>query len=97
MSAFWAGSVLAWPRFLVPALLVTLIPTGLAAQTRSLAQDSTLDNLQHPPGITAAAEGTLGRVRIVGQGPRTMLLVPGIGFGDGVWDGFVERHRTEYR
>jgi pimeloyl-ACP methyl ester carboxylesterase len=75
---------------------LTLFPSVLAGQTRSLAQDSTLDNLRHPPGTVTAADGTLGRVRVAGSGPRTMLLIPGIGFGDGVWDEFIERHRNDY-
>lgn len=76
--------------------LLTVVAGGLRAQPRRMIQDSTLDNLVHPPGTVTAAMGTLGRVRRVGDGPRTMLLIPGIGFGDGIWDEFMERHRAEY-
>jgi hypothetical protein len=66
------------------ALLLTLLPAGLRAQTRSMAQDSTLDNLRHPPGVATTALGTLGHVRKLGEGKRTMLLIPGLGFGDDI-------------
>jgi pimeloyl-ACP methyl ester carboxylesterase len=61
-----------------------------------MAQDTTLDNLRHAPGTATAAVGTLGEVRTVGNGPRTMLLIPGIGFGAAVWADFMERHRPDY-
>jgi len=78
------------------AVLLLLTPAWLGAQARSLAQDSTLDNLRHPPGTPTAAANTLGNVRKLGDGPRAMLLIPGLGFGDGIWTEFMERHRTEY-
>jgi pimeloyl-ACP methyl ester carboxylesterase len=78
------------------AILVLLPSAGLAAQSRSLAQDSTLNNLRHPPGTETAAWRTLGNVRKLGDGPRAMLLIPGLGFGDDVWTEFMERHRGEY-
>ncbi len=81
-------------RSAIPALL--MLPATAVGQTRSMAQDSTLDNLRHAAGTTTAAAGTLGRVRKTGEGPRTMLLIPGIGFGDDVWSEFMERHRSEY-
>jgi pimeloyl-ACP methyl ester carboxylesterase len=81
-------------RLLAVFLIVT--PTLLVAQTRSMAQDPALNNFQHPPGVQTGAAGTLGRVRKVGTGPRTMLLIPGLGFGDGIWTEFMERHRADY-
>jgi pimeloyl-ACP methyl ester carboxylesterase len=32
----------------------------------------------------------------MGTGPRTLLLIPGLGFGDDIWSDFMERHRTAY-
>lgn len=83
-------------REALPALFLALAVGDLDAQTRSMAQDSALDNLRHPRGVETAALGTLGHVRKVGEGSRTMLLIPGIGFGDNIWTEFMERHRTEY-
>lgn len=81
-----------FPAFVLLALALTFPPPHRAgAQPRSLAQDSTLDNLRHPPGTGTAAWGTLGGVVKSGDGPRTMILIPGIGFGGGVWDEFAAR------
>lgn len=80
----------------LPGLLPLVFPTALLAQPRSLAQDSSLNNLRHAPGVAIAPDGTLGNVRKVGTGPRTMLLIPGLGFGDGIWSEFMERHAADY-
>jgi pimeloyl-ACP methyl ester carboxylesterase len=83
-------------RRLPSLLLLALLPAELDGQVRALAQDSTLDNLRHPPGTRTVASGTLGRVRKVGEGRRKVLLIPGLGFGDDIWAELMERHRTEY-
>lgn len=80
----------------VLVFLFILFPVVLVGQTRSLAQDSTLDNLRHPAGIKTTALETLGHVRKFGEGRKRMLLIPGLGFGDGIWTEFMERHRSEY-
>jgi len=79
----------------LPMLLIVLLPAGVGAQVRSMAQDPTLDNLRHSPGVTTGAFGTLGTMRKLGEGPRTMILIPGLGFGDGIWTEFMERHRAD--
>jgi pimeloyl-ACP methyl ester carboxylesterase len=80
-------------------ILVVLVtfapPTGLA-QTRSMAQDPTLNNLRHAPGTATTAPDTLGRVRKIGSGPRTLILIPGLGFGDTVWSEFMDRRAESY-
>lgn len=78
------------------ALLLALAPAALAGQEPSMAQDPTLDNLKLPPGTEPATPGTLGAVRRLGEGKRAMLLISGLGFGDGIWTEFMERHRAEY-
>jgi len=60
-----------------------------------MAQDPSLNNLQHVPGTATAVPGTLGHARRFGSGPRKMLLIPGLGFGDGVWTDFMERHKSD--
>jgi len=72
-----------------------LLASPLAAQPRSMAQDPSLDNLHHPPATTTAATGTLGRVRKSGTGSRTMVLIPGLGFGDDIWAAFMDRHAAD--
>jgi pimeloyl-ACP methyl ester carboxylesterase len=61
-----------------------------------MAQDPSLDNLHHAPGTATTALGTLGRVRKAGAGPRTLVLIPGLGFGDGIWAEFMERQQKAY-
>lgn len=77
-------------------LIVFLLPVGVFGQARSMAQDSNLDNLRHPPGVKMATPGTLGNVRRIGDGQKKMLLIPGLGFGDGIWTEFMERHKKDY-
>jgi pimeloyl-ACP methyl ester carboxylesterase len=79
-----AAACLQWP------------PAALPAQNRSMAQDSTLDNLAHPAGTETTAMGTLGAVRRVGSGPRSMILIPGIGFSGSVYDEFMDRFKDRY-
>jgi pimeloyl-ACP methyl ester carboxylesterase len=67
-----------------------------SAQPRSMAQDSTLNNLRLPAGTAMASLGTLGRVRTVGTGPRHMLLIPGLGFGDDIWTEFMAKRTAEF-
>ena len=83
-------------RYMLPVLLILLFPGGLVGQKRSLAQDPTLNNLRHAPDVKTTALGTLGHVRKVGEGRKTMLLIPGLGFGDDIWTEFMERQRTDY-
>ena len=84
------------PERLLSVLLLVLLPAGLSGQIRSLAQDSAVDNLRLPPGVETTEFGQLGHVRKVGDGPRAMLLIPGLGFGDDVWAEFMERNRSAY-
>jgi len=79
---------------LTVALATPTLPA--AAQVRSMAQDSTLNNLEHAAGTATVPFGTLGRVRKVGEGRRVLLLIPGFGFSDNVWAEFMERHRAHY-
>jgi pimeloyl-ACP methyl ester carboxylesterase len=83
-------------RYILSVLLAFLIPAGVVSQTRSLTQDPTLNNLQHPPGVKTGALETLGRVRKLGTGRRTLLLIPGLGFSGDIWTEFMERHRADY-
>jgi pimeloyl-ACP methyl ester carboxylesterase len=83
------------PILAASVLFFALAGVRAGAQERALAQDPALDNLRHPAGTVTAAAGTLGAVRKVGEGPRRMLLIPGIGFGADVWAEFMERHRSD--
>jgi len=80
---------------LLPAVFSFLVHADLRCQTRLMVQDSTLNNLRHPPGLATAPVGTLGHVRKLGTGARTMLLIPGLGFGNDIWTEFKERRKAD--
>jgi pimeloyl-ACP methyl ester carboxylesterase len=79
-----------WLALLGVGSFVLLAPTA-PGQARRMTQDPKLDNLQHAPGTSTAPPGTLGRVRKVGTGPRSMVLIAGMGFGDSIWNEFMDR------
>jgi pimeloyl-ACP methyl ester carboxylesterase len=91
-------------RYLLPILLpiillllvIALFPAEIGAQKRTLLQDPALDNLHHAAGVKTTPFGALGNVRKVGEGKKTMVLIPGLGFGDDIWTEFMESHKTDY-
>jgi pimeloyl-ACP methyl ester carboxylesterase len=74
-----------------------MLAAAAEGQMRRMQQDSTLDNLQLPPGTATASVGALGRVRVVGRGEKVMVLIAGMGFGDEVWSEFMERRTATHR
>lgn len=89
-----------YPYCIVLILFVLLAsqfvtPTPFA-QTRLMEVDSTLDNLVHLPGYTTTPFGELGDWHKAGSGSKTMLLIPGAGFGADIFDAFAERWGAEY-
>ncbi len=84
------------------SLAMTLVGSGVPhsdpqqACKRILVQDASLDNLVDPPGYASAALGTLGGVQRAGQGKQALILVPGLGFGAGIFDEFLQRHAQEF-
>jgi pimeloyl-ACP methyl ester carboxylesterase len=89
------------------ALIVTAVSLIAVAWTspahaqeaikRIMAQDPTLNNLVDPPGYKTARLGTLGGVVRAGTGTQAMILIPGLGFGAGVFDGFMHGLADRYR
>lgn len=78
--------------------LLLIAPACVEAQScqRIMVQDSTLDNLQHAPGYVTCPPETLGRLEKSGTGPRTLILVPGLGFGAGIFEDFILAHENEF-
>lgn len=72
------------------------IGSSSLAQRPSLVQDPALDNLVHPTGYVPAKPATLGAVTRTGSGSRSMILIPGLGFGGAVFDEFMARHSREF-
>jgi pimeloyl-ACP methyl ester carboxylesterase len=60
-------------------------------------QDSALNNLVDPPGYQTAPLGRLGSYKRRGSGAETLILIPGLGFGGGIFDEFVEKFAVQYR
>lgn len=90
----------------LPALaLAALVPVGAApagAQAgpervpRILEQDSSLKNLIDPRGYETGDLGTLGGVITRGDGPGSMILIPGLGFGGDVFEPLIERWEDSF-
>ncbi len=80
-------------------LTLTLIAGSLGAQqqcVRIMKQDSTLNNLIEPPGYNTCQFGTLGRFEKVGTGSQSMILIPGCGFGGGIFREYMDAHKDQY-
>lgn len=78
-------------------LLLCAAAGRLTGQPRSMAQDTTLNNLVHAPGTRTTPLGSLGAMVRRGDGAVPMLLLPGIGFGAAeTWGEFMDRHLSEY-
>lgn len=94
------------PRFLVPTMLMVvfvflgIFPDSAAAFQdpfpRILIQDTTLDNLVTPPGYRTATLGELGAITRRGTGPKSMLLIPGLGFGGEAFEPLMEALGDSY-
>lgn len=94
----WRGERI-WDGFRALSLAILLAagaaPTGAQPSPervpRILEQDSSLNNLVDPRGYETGEPGTLGRVITRGDGPRPMILIPGLGFGGDVFEPLLER------
>lgn len=86
-------------RMHIPALAVTILLAArpVDAQSGVVEQDSTLDNLNHPPGHVTAPLGTLGNVIRRGSGPTDVVIIAGWGFGAEEYERFMRHNATRYR
>jgi pimeloyl-ACP methyl ester carboxylesterase len=64
---------------------------------RIMAQDPSLNNLVDPSGYKTARLGTLGGVVRTGTGTQAMILIPGLGFGAGVFEQFMAERADKCR
>src|SRR5688500_13247110 len=78
------------------SIIISLMASTASGQPRSMAQDPALNNLRHADGVVTARADSVGRVRHAGTGARRMVLLTGLGFGDGIWSEFMERHTALY-
>lgn len=93
-----ATTLFRWrPHAGLVAAFVALGSSTLAAQSGAFEQDSTLDNLRHPPGYVTAPLGTLGQVVRRGSGPVDVLIIAGWGFGAEQFERFMQANTSKYR
>jgi pimeloyl-ACP methyl ester carboxylesterase len=64
---------------------------------RLMTQDTSLNNLIDPPGYETCQPTTLGGVIKSGIGDRTMILIPGLGFGGQVFDDLTSAYADKFR
>ena len=76
--------------------IVFVFTIDVTAQQRRMDQDPRLNNLVHPPGYKTTKLGELGAVRKIGSGPKDMVLIAGLGFGNEIWDGFAEKRKDRF-
>lgn len=88
-------------QFLLPNLFLIicyfiLVTVPSLGQDYSSLLDTTLNNLIHPQGYLTCKIGDLGKVKISGSGDKSMILIPGIGFGGDVLSEFAAKYEKEY-
>lgn len=71
-------------------LALVVAAAELPAQARTLAQDSTRNNLAHPPGTPVTPPDELGPVARIGTGNRHVVFIAGAGFGGEVYRPFAD-------
>jgi pimeloyl-ACP methyl ester carboxylesterase len=69
---------------------------GARSVARILEQDPSLNNLVDPPGYRTAPPGTLGAVAKAGTGSEAMILIPGLGFGGGIFEPLAQRFEADF-
>lgn len=77
-------------RRAVVVLALAVATSSLQGQSRTLAQDSSRNNLLQVPGTTLTAPGELGAVARVGTGARHLLFIAGAGFGGDAYRPFAD-------
>jgi pimeloyl-ACP methyl ester carboxylesterase len=80
-------------------LLVPLFASfsgAIFAQFNPSAQDSTLNNLVFPANYKTCKLGSLGAVKKIGRGVKSMILISGLGFRADVLADFINKHKDSY-
>jgi len=77
-------------------LLALLTLHCFAYAQRSMEQDSTLNNLVHEEGYQTDPTPSLGSFKKLGRGDQSMILIPGLGFGEDIFNDFMEAYKNDY-
>ena len=76
-------------------ILSVLLCTSLTAQ-RSMEQDSSLNNLVHAEDYQTDPTPSLGSFKKMGKGKKDMILIPGLGFDENIFNDFMKANQKEY-
>jgi pimeloyl-ACP methyl ester carboxylesterase len=81
---------------LLSSIILTVSAQAQQQCIRIMKQDSSLNNLVDPPGYKTSELGTLGRFEKAGTGPQNLILIPGCGFGGGIFRDYMNAHKDQY-
>lgn len=75
---------------------IFLLTTEARCQLERLSKDTTINNLVLPIDYTTSEYGSIPKFRKIGRGKQSMILIPGLGFDDTVYDDFVSIYAKQY-
>ncbi len=67
------------------------------SQAKDKIPDSTVNNLIHTNGYETSGYGAIPPYSQTGNGKKTLILIPGLGFDGSVFDDFVKANKNNYR
>lgn len=76
--------------------LLLFFPVIIYSQPTSTGQDSTINNLVHIPGYKTSEWGVIPEYIKMGDGEKTLILIPGWGFDASVFEDFMEVNKNNY-
>jgi pimeloyl-ACP methyl ester carboxylesterase len=77
-------------------ICIFLLQQNLPAQSVTLIQDSTLDNLIHPKGYITCKPGALGLVKKIGTAKQSIILIAGLGFSGDDFNNLIDHFKKMY-
>jgi pimeloyl-ACP methyl ester carboxylesterase len=81
---------------LFSTLAATIVSLNAVAQENPSTTRPTIDNFVHATGTPTAPLGHLGNYQKRGNGPLSMILIPGAAFDWRVWESFMARNEDRY-
>lgn len=66
------------------------------AQTNNITQDTSINNLVHKSGYNTSTLGEIPKFIKAGNGGRTLIIIPGLGFDASVFTDFIEENLDTY-
>ncbi|OJJ20083.1 hypothetical protein BKI52_16555 [marine bacterium AO1-C] len=89
-----AIQMMAW---LTVLLLTVAMPSMAQRKKRIMKQDTSINNLVHPPGYQTMPIHQIGKVQKFGGGPQEVILIAGLGLAsDKVFAQFIKDNSSKY-